>query len=134
MGIPENVLLYDDETESGFAGTVYWGVEVIRDHVALFPDNDDLIESVALDFKDVDICDKNYGQTQADEDMLIAWEEFCDIVKHEARLFVREKPLGEEDNVGGELRGQQFLEKIVQFVSMGEYLTCQRSHGHTHEH
>jgi hypothetical protein len=118
--IPENELYRDPESETGWAGKVEWGPDVIHHQLAEFTDNDELREYIADDYCDLNLCERNYGWSDPDQTMVWAWDSFARMVKHEARFFVREKPVGRGDRDGGEVPGQRFLESLSDVV---------RSHG-----
>jgi hypothetical protein len=93
--IPENELLYDRESESGWGGTVYDAYEVLE-HVGFDVRNAQLLADIASAFSDRQFCNRDYGLMRPTERRVFGWERFKSHLKHERRYTFWD--LGDPDN------------------------------------
>jgi len=85
---PENVLFYDRESESGWAGNVWSNSELIEETVAAdWP----VMEAIIACFNpDFEWCEADPALFMPEEHLRVSWEIFCDYVKHRSRfMFLR---------------------------------------------
>ncbi|GGL12856.1 HEPN-associated N-terminal domain-containing protein [Caulobacter rhizosphaerae] len=85
---PENVLFYDRESESGWAGTVWDNIELVEENVWA---DWDVVEALAgcLD-PDFQWCEADPAVFMPEQHLRVSWETFCDYVKHTSRfMFLR---------------------------------------------
>ena len=96
--IPENVLFYDSESETGWAGTTWDKSEIIQDYVAADWDVVEAIIDLVTD--DRLWCERDPGQWLPGRQLGESWESFSRYVKHSSRfMFLRsdERPRGFRD-------------------------------------
>lgn len=82
---PEDELLLDSESETGWAGEVFDGWEVLAE-IGYEPKAYSLHEAIALALSDSQFCQRNYGLMREKERWLAGWKEFKHAVKHERRF------------------------------------------------
>lgn len=85
---PENVLFYDPESESGWAGTVWDNLELVENNVWA---EWEVIEAIASCFDtDFQWCEADPAVFMPEQHLRVSWETFCDYVKHTSRfMFLR---------------------------------------------
>jgi hypothetical protein len=111
---PDNVLFYDSESESGYAGPVSDFEDVLRTE-GEWPFKGDAFETFVLDaFRESAWTGRDPAALGENEALNYSWRLFTDTVKHEARfLFVLLEDPDDEDEPGYPLRlGGAMLQQL----------------------
>lgn len=85
---PENVLFYDSESDTGWAGQVWDNIELLEDNVWA---EDDVVQALADCFDpDFQWCEGDPALFMPEDHLRVSWETFCEYVKHTSRfMFLR---------------------------------------------
>lgn len=90
---PENVLFYDAESDTGWAGDVWDKSELLEDAVWA---EEQVVEALIGSFDaDLQWCEGDPALFMPEDHLRVSWETFCDYVKHISRfMFMRPDEAG----------------------------------------
>lgn len=92
----QNVLFYDNEAESGYAGVTWTTGELLQDELGLHLPNDEnglLLDALTENLgEDISWCEANQADLPEHEELRFDWEAFRQHISHGSRFFLLGSP------------------------------------------